>query len=491
MDRAEERADDADVQTGMTVAPGMVKLCPRSVPGPMPASAFAVSAGAVAPVLATPCDVSKQHRVADLALEHVPERDTNVPAHSVGTAVPGPLAPHHDQSLQQFRPVDHALPLPTSQARLPISLLGDPVRKPREPAADQQQIVTPAIFAPVLAPAHASALPPAHALASPAFVSPVADTPPAPLPNGTSTPAWSAGAPEPGLAAAEQITLKLPANVEPRPTDLGTYVPAERIEPRFDVRPPSPPARQPSPSGPAEPTTKAVAGKPWALYAKRAVKYAALAFAGYLGFVIVALFLFRFINPPSSALMIQQRFAGQDIIQEWTALEDISSNIVRAVVVSEDGRFCQHNGVDFEEMQAAIERSADGPARGASTISMQVVKNLFLWPSKSYLRKAIEIPLTYVMELLWPKRRIMEVYLNIAEWGPGIFGVEAASQFHFNKRAGRVTEREAARLAVALPNPFMRDAGEPGPGTMRLAAEIQSRMHASPSSQTGCVLKAG
>jgi monofunctional biosynthetic peptidoglycan transglycosylase len=83
----------------------------------------------------------------------------------------------------------------------------------------------------------------------------------------------------------------------------------------------------------------------------------------------------------------------------------------------------------------------------------------------------------------------MEVYLNIAEWGPGIFGVEAASQFHFNKRAGRINEREAARLAVALPNPFMRDAGEPGPGTMRLAAEIQSRMHAASASQTACILK--
>jgi monofunctional glycosyltransferase len=126
--------------------------------------------------------------------------------------------------------------------------------------------------------------------------------------------------------------------------------------------------------------------------------------------------------------------------------------------------------------------------RGASTISMQVVKNLFLWPSKSYIRKAIEIPLTYLMELIWPKRRIMEVYLNIAEWGPGIFGVGAASKFHFDKAASRLNEREAAQLAVALPNPYSRDAGEPGPQTRRLAGDVQNRMRNTYPSQTACVV---
>ena len=148
------------------------------------------------------------------------------------------------------------------------------------------------------------------------------------------------------------------------------------------------------------------------------------------------LFAYRFINPPMSSLMVQHRIAGEDIIQDWVSIDAISPQIVRAVLLSEDGRFCQHHGVDLLEMQAAIERAADGYPRGASTISMQVIKNLFLWPSKSYVRKAIEIPLTYLMELIWPKRRIMEVYLNIAEWGPGIFGVGAASKFHFDKAAG-------------------------------------------------------
>ncbi len=221
----------------------------------------------------------------------------------------------------------------------------------------------------------------------------------------------------------------------------------------------------------------------------RVVKIAGLVAAAWLAAVVLLIAAYRFVDPPLSALMVQQRLSGQDIIQDWVAIEDVAPPVVRAVLLSEDGRFCQHSGVDFEEMQNAIERAGDGAPRGASTISMQVAKNLFLWPSKSYVRKAIEIPLTFVIETLWTKRRIMEVYLNIAEWGPGIFGVEAASQFHFSKSASRLNEREAARLAVALPNPFARDAGDPGPRTQRLAGDIQGRMRASSASQTSCVTR--
>ena len=166
----------------------------------------------------------------------------------------------------------------------------------------------------------------------------------------------------------------------------------------------------------------------------------------------------------------------------------MSPNIVRAVLLSEDGRFCEHSGIDFEALEDAVERAGSGSPRGASTISMQVVKNMFLWPSKSYLRKAIELPLTYVMELVWSKHRIMEVYLNIAEWGPGIFGVGSASEFYFRKPARNLSERDAARLAVALPNPLVRNAGKPGPGLQRLANAIQVRMRLAPSSQLACVL---
>ena len=225
----------------------------------------------------------------------------------------------------------------------------------------------------------------------------------------------------------------------------------------------------------------------WFSLTKKIAKIAAGVALVWLTAIIVLIFAYRFIDPPLSSLMVQQRLTGQEITQDWVPLELISNNVVRAVMLSEDGRFCQHNGVDFEEMQNAIERAGDGTPRGASTISMQVIKNLFLWPSRSYVRKVVEIPMTWLMELVWPKARIMEVYLNIAEWGPGIFGVEAASQFHFNKSANRLNEREAARLAVALPNPMLRDAGDPGPKTRRLASDIQARMRAAYLGQTACV----
>ncbi len=221
--------------------------------------------------------------------------------------------------------------------------------------------------------------------------------------------------------------------------------------------------------------------------ARSALRVAGLVIAAWLAVTVLLIAVYRFADPPFSMLMLQQRLIGEDVDQDWVSLDSISPHVVRAVLLSEDGRFCQHWGVDLDEMQNAIERAGDGIPRGASTISMQVTKNLFLWQSKSYLRKAIEIPLTFVIEALWPKRRIMEVYLNIAEWGPGIFGVEAASRYHFNKPAARLSEREAAQLAVALPNPIRRDAGDPGPQTRRLAGDIQARMRAAPSSATACV----
>ncbi len=222
-------------------------------------------------------------------------------------------------------------------------------------------------------------------------------------------------------------------------------------------------------------------------FARKAMRITGLVIAAWLCVTLLLIASYRFVDPPYSMLMLQQRVAGDDVNQAWVPLDYISPYAVRAVLLSEDGRFCQHWGVDLDEMQNAIERAGDGIPRGASTISMQVTKNLFLWQSKSYLRKAIEIPLTFVIEAVWPKRRIMEVYLNIAEWGPGIFGVEAASRYHFNKPAARLSEREAAQLAVALPNPIRRDAGDPGPQTRRLASDIQARMRSAPPGATACV----
>ena len=202
--------------------------------------------------------------------------------------------------------------------------------------------------------------------------------------------------------------------------------------------------------------------------------------------LLALLVLYRWVDPPASTLMLGQRLAGTPITQRWVPLDRISPNLAAAVISSEDGHFCRHHGVDWGELKEAIESAGDGLARGGSTISMQVVKNLFLWPSRSYLRKAMEIPLAYAMETLWPKRRVLEVYLNIAEWGPGIFGAEAAARYHFRKPALLLTPREAALLAVSLPNPFERQAGRPGPGTARLADNLLLRLKAA-QANTSCL----
>ena len=196
--------------------------------------------------------------------------------------------------------------------------------------------------------------------------------------------------------------------------------------------------------------------------------------------MLLLIVLYRWVNPPASTLMLGQWLTGTRIDQRWVPIDRMSPYLQRAVITSEDGRFCQHHGVDWGEIEEAIERARDGVPRGGSTISMQVVKNLFLWPSKSYVRKALEIPLTYAIELAWPKRRILEIYLNIAEWGPGVFGAEAASRYHFRKAAASLTPSQAALLAVSLPNPLERTAGTPGPGLQRLANTVHGRMMASP-----------
>ena len=197
----------------------------------------------------------------------------------------------------------------------------------------------------------------------------------------------------------------------------------------------------------------------------------------------------RTIDPPGSALMLQRRLAGTEIEQRWVPLERISPNLVNAVIMSEDARFCEHKGIDFRELEQAMEKAVergDRNVRGASTISMQVVKNMFLWPDRDVVRKGLEMAMTPPMELVWSKRRVLEIYLNVAEWGPGVFGAEAAAQYHFEKPAARLTAREAALLAVTLPKPFERIAGEPGPGLRRLAETILARMR-SAERHTRCV----
>jgi monofunctional glycosyltransferase len=221
--------------------------------------------------------------------------------------------------------------------------------------------------------------------------------------------------------------------------------------------------------------------------AVRAGKVAAIVFSAWFTVVLVLIAVYRFVNPPFSTLMALKWLGGTSIHQKWEPIDKISPNLVRAVIASEDGRFCYHWGIDFAEMAEAIKRTSHGVPRGASTITMQVAKNLFLLPVKSYLRKIVEVPLTYAIELMWSKQRIMEVYLNIAEWGPGVFGAEAGAQEHFDRSASRLSTRQAALLAVALPNPLRRDAGDPGPWARQRATVIQRRAARSPE-EARCVL---
>lgn len=171
---------------------------------------------------------------------------------------------------------------------------------------------------------------------------------------------------------------------------------------------------------------------------------------------------FRWIDPPTTAFMLFDDVAAARTEQRWVAWQHISDSLPHAVLASEDQRFLLHAGIDFASIQKAIEGAQKGARlRGASTITQQVAKNLYLWRGRSFVRKGIEAYLALLIDFTWPKQRILEVYLNIAEFGPGIYGVGAASDIYFGKTARRVTDAEAARLAAVLPNPIRLDAGNP------------------------------
>jgi monofunctional biosynthetic peptidoglycan transglycosylase len=189
--------------------------------------------------------------------------------------------------------------------------------------------------------------------------------------------------------------------------------------------------------------------------------------------------VYAMVPPPFSNLQLQRVLSGNGITKNWVSLAEISPALPRAVVSSEDARFCQHHGVDWIEFQDVIDDALDageGPTRGASTISMQVAKNVFLWDGRNFLRKGLEIPLAYWMDFVWSKRRMIEIYLNEVEWAPGIYGAEAAARYHFKKSAKQLTKREAALLAAVLPNPIKRNAGKPSKGVRRIANRILTRM---------------
>jgi len=206
---------------------------------------------------------------------------------------------------------------------------------------------------------------------------------------------------------------------------------------------------------------------------------------------LIALLLFRFVSPPLTLTMLISIFDNQRWIKhDSVSLKNISPNLQRAVIASEDGRFCLHNGIDFDAVQDAMDDyEARGKLRGASTISMQVSRNVFLWTGGGVVRKALEAPLALSLDAAWSKRHILEIYLNIAEWGPGVFGAEAAAHYYFHKPAAQLSSSEAARLAAILPNPIRWNAAKPTAYIERRASVIQARMLQLNRTQLDCIAR--
>ncbi|OAM75884.1 biosynthetic peptidoglycan transglycosylase [Devosia elaeis] len=180
---------------------------------------------------------------------------------------------------------------------------------------------------------------------------------------------------------------------------------------------------------------------------------------------------------PVSVPMLARMATGQDVTRIWRDIDDISDRLKASVILSEDGQFCRHWGIDVAALRAEVDNYLAGrDARGASTITMQVARNLFLWNGQSVLRKALEVPLAAYIDLVMPKKRIMEIYLNIAEWGPsGQFGVAAGSAHAFGREPQNLDWRTASLLAVTLPNPLLRDPARPNAGLLRVAGIVENR----------------
>jgi len=219
---------------------------------------------------------------------------------------------------------------------------------------------------------------------------------------------------------------------------------------------------------------------------RRPVRVAAIVLLAVLLLPYLLVPLYRFVNPVST-LMLWRWATGARVVRANVPLERIAPVLPQTVISSEDARFCSHYGIDWEEIRDALDEADDiSEARGGSTITQQLAKNLFLWGGRSYLRKVLELPLALWIDVTLPKRRILEIYLNIAEWGPnGQFGVETGARYAFGKSARDLNAREAATLAAILPNPHRRSARSPGPAVRRLAVLYETRARGADASCLG------
>ena len=207
---------------------------------------------------------------------------------------------------------------------------------------------------------------------------------------------------------------------------------------------------------------------------RRVIAWAA---ALLLGLPLALTLLYAVVAPPITPLMAVRWFQGHGIEKSWKGRDQISVHLQRALIAAEDQRFCGHRGFDWREMERAYKDLRSGRRlRGASTISMQTAKNLYLWPGRTYLRKGLEFYLTPYIELIMSKSRILELYMNIVEFGPGIYGAEAAAQIYFKRPASALTKRQAALLAAVLPSPLQRRPDRPTDYLNERAAAIRKAM---------------
>jgi monofunctional biosynthetic peptidoglycan transglycosylase len=218
----------------------------------------------------------------------------------------------------------------------------------------------------------------------------------------------------------------------------------------------------------------------------RLLKILAVGLALFWGGGLLA---YRFVDPPATPLMlIRMAERGAGVRYQPLPLSAVAGSLPRAVIASEDARFCLHHGIDLGAVRDALDDYEEtGRLRGASTITMQVARNLFLWPSGGFLRKGLELPLALALDAAWPKRRIIEVYLSIAEMGPGVFGAGAAAQAHFGLPAARLSDSQAARLAAILPSPTRWNAAQPTAYIERRTGVIRSRMGQLGPAQLDCL----
>jgi monofunctional biosynthetic peptidoglycan transglycosylase len=213
-------------------------------------------------------------------------------------------------------------------------------------------------------------------------------------------------------------------------------------------------------------------------FARRALRWTIRILVIFVIGSILWVGIYRFVPPPVTATMLANAMDGRGITKDWMSLDDMSPNMPRAAIAAEDGNFCTHHGFDFKAIQKAMESNFQGDRRirGGSTISQQTAKNAFLWQNGGYFRKGLEAWFTVLIELLWPKRRIMEVYLNIAETGIGTYGANAGAMRYFHHDASRLTRAEAARIAAVLPLPKKREAISPTGFTRRYGDRIARRI---------------